>query len=75
MTSRRFPLKADAAKLAEVVHYYRQFRSDTCGALAAWMSARRHIHFRATLKADIAASAKRSKAAKKAAKTRRARAA
>ncbi len=40
-------------------------------AYAAYLSAKRAIHFRATLKADIAAHKKRSKAAKKAWKMRR----
>lgn len=37
-----------------------------------YWSAMRHVHFRATLSADIKASKKRSAAAKKAWKTRRA---
>jgi hypothetical protein len=41
-------------------------------AYAALMSAKRAIHFRATLKADLAAYHKRQKAARKAAKTRKA---
>lgn len=41
-------------------------------AVAAFISAKRQIHFRATLKADVAAHKRRSKAAKKAWKTRRA---
>ena len=57
-----------------MTHYYKQFRSDHCGALAAWLSAKRHIHFRKTLTEDIKAYQKRSKAAKKAWKTRRANA-
>ena len=41
-------------------------------AIAAFDSARSMMHFRKTLAADLAASAKRSKAAKKGWKTRRA---
>lgn len=37
-----------------------------------YWAARRHVHFHATLKASVAAHAKRSKAAKKAWKTRKA---
>ena len=40
-------------------------------AYAAFLSAKRAIHFHATLAADLAAHKRRSKAAKKAAKTRR----
>ncbi len=42
--------------------------------LTCFWDAKRHIHFVTTLRADIKASAKRSKAAKKAWKTRRANA-
>lgn len=41
-------------------------------AYAAYLSAKRHIHFRKTLTADIAASKKRSAAAKRGWKKRRA---
>lgn len=41
--------------------------------LTCYWDARRWKHFRATLKADVAAYKKRSRAAKKAWKTRRAR--
>lgn len=41
-------------------------------ALGAWQSAKAQIYFRAKLKADCAIARKRSKAAKKAAATRRA---
>lgn len=42
--------------------------------LTCFWDAKRHIHFVTTLRADLKASAKRSKAAKKAWKTRKARA-
>jgi hypothetical protein len=42
--------------------------------LTCFWDAKRHIHFVTTLRADIKASAKRSKAAKKAWKTRKANA-
>jgi hypothetical protein len=61
-----------------VLHYYRQFRAHDGEplyppALAAWNSARRFIHFRADLSKTVEASKKRSHAAKKAWKARRAR--
>jgi hypothetical protein len=40
--------------------------------LECYWSARRHIHFMATMKRDLALTAKRSRAAKKAWKTRKA---
>lgn len=43
-------------------------------ALAAWWSAKRAVHFRETFDADMKASAKRTRAAKKAWKTRKANA-
>jgi hypothetical protein len=57
-------------------HYttlFRKQRPDR-GILECFWDAKRHIHFRATLSADVKAHAKRSKAAKKAWKTRRANA-
>ena len=50
---------------------FRAQRPDT-PILTCFWDAKRHIHFRQTLSADIKATAKRSKAAKKAWKTRRA---
>jgi hypothetical protein len=57
-----------------VAHYYRQFRkaNPSYTALAAYNSARAHIFFRARLSADVAAFKKRSAAAKKAWKARKA---
>lgn len=60
-----------------VLHYYRQFRTDGVEPFArpaayAVASAKRHIAFRAQLSADVKDHKKRSKAAKKAWKTRRA---
>ena len=59
----------------DVRHYTQQFRRDrpSVPILTCYWDARRHVYFRATLAADIKASAKRSKAAKKAWKTRRTR--
>lgn len=55
-------------------HFTLLFRSQRPdrGMLACFHDARRHVHFRATLSADVKAHAKRSRAAKKAWKTRRA---
>ena len=53
------------------VHRYREFRRAGYGALAAWMSALRHVHFVKDLSASVRASAKRSKAAKQGWKQRR----
>lgn len=53
---------------------FRKERPDR-GILECFWDAKRHIHFRETLRATVKASANRSKAAKKAWKTRRARAA
>lgn len=63
--------------VSEAAHYYRKFRAHGDeplfhSAVAAWNSARSFVYFRKTLRADVAASAKRSKSAKKAWKTRRA---
>jgi hypothetical protein len=60
-----------------VLHYYRQFRRRdgdplAVPALAAWNSARSHVAFRQRLSDDIAAYKRRSKAAKKAWKARKA---
>lgn len=55
-----------------VVHYYRDFRAKGYPALAAWNSARSFVAFRARLSADVKAANKRSRAAKKGWKTRRA---
>lgn len=59
-----------------VRHYVLQFRAANPARpmLDCYWSAMRHVHFRATLSADIKAHAKRSKAAKKAWKARKARA-
>ena len=61
-----------------VLHYYKTFRTDGTEPYArtaesALASAKRHIYFRATLSASVKATAKRSKAAKKAWKARRAK--
>jgi hypothetical protein len=67
---------------ANLLHYYRQHRqhqaeNDGGGAwpgehaLCAYQSARRYMHFIKTLDADLAASKKRSKAAKRGWQTRR----
>lgn len=55
-----------------VVHYYRKFRAEGYTALAAWNSARSFVAFRARLSADVKASKKLSRSAKKGWKTRRA---
>ena len=59
-----------------VAHYYRQIRRDSphYTALAAYDSARRQVAFRAKLSADVKAHKKRSAAAKKAWKARKANA-
>lgn len=59
-----------------VAHYYHQIRATRpdITALDAYWSAKRTVHFRATLAADVADHKKRSKAAKKAWKTRRTKA-
>jgi len=59
-----------------VAHYYRQIRRESphYTALAAYDSARRHVAFRAKLAAEVKAYKKRSAAAKKAAKARKAKA-
>jgi hypothetical protein len=62
---------------AAAVHYYRQFRANNpcLPALAAWNSARSFVHFRARLAEDVKTYKKRSAAAKRAWKARKARAA
>ncbi len=55
-----------------VAHYYKRFRNDHTPALAAWNSARSFVHFRESLSADVATHKKRSAAAKRAWKARRA---
>lgn len=54
-------------------HYTLLFRQSGRGMQECFHDARRHIHFITTLKASVAQHAKRSKAAKKAAATRKAR--
>lgn len=53
------------------LHFFREFRAKGQTAMEAWVGSLRHMTFRATLKADVAAHAKRSKAAKKAWKARK----
>jgi hypothetical protein len=57
-----------------VRHYTQLFRRDNPDRpiLDCFLSARRHAHFMATMKRDLSLSAKRSRAAKKAWKTRKA---
>lgn len=57
-------------------HYTMLFRQQrpTTPILTCYWDAKRHIHFRAKLSASVKDHAKRSKAAKKAWKTRRANA-
>lgn len=56
-----------------LAHYYRLYRAQNprMTALDAYWSARRQIHFRAVMAADLAAHKRRSAAAKRAWKTRR----
>lgn len=60
----------------DVRYYTLYFRRENPARplLDCYNAARRHVHFRATLAADVKAHAKRSKAAKNAWKTRKARA-
>lgn len=51
-------------------HHYHRYRSAGYSALVAWNSARAHLNFMARLKSSIDASDKRSRAAKKAWRTR-----
>lgn len=60
------------AEQAARVHYFKGYRRDGMPALLAWVSALRHSHFVATIRANVDAQNKRSAAANKAAKTRRA---
>jgi hypothetical protein len=53
------------------VHFYKMFRASGQTALQAWVGALRHMNFRDRLHASVAATAKRSKAAKKAWKNRK----
>jgi hypothetical protein len=59
------------AEKAARIHYFKQFRANGQTALEAWVGALRHMSFRAKLSSDVAAHAKRSKAAKKAWKNRK----
>lgn len=60
------------AQQATRLHYYSQFRRDGQPALLAWFGALRHMFFVANLRESVAADKRRSKAAKKAAATRKA---
>ena len=57
----------------QVRHYTKLFRAQRsdCPIQECYWDARRHEHFMRTVKANLAKAAKRSRAAKKAAKTRR----
>lgn len=57
-----------------VLHYYRQFRANlTVPAEQAYWDARRHVNFRERLKLMVNEGNRRSRAAKKGWKNRRAR--
>ena len=58
---------------AAVAHHYKRLRATTnYTAEAAYASAKRHLHFVARLEADVKESKRRSKAARKGWKTRKA---
>jgi len=61
--------------MSAVAHYYRMFRGNMeRPAEAAFASARAHIHFRKRLRDMVATEKKRSAAAKRGHRTRKARA-
>lgn len=65
------------SQLAAARHHYRRFRAEHGEAFyrtaeSAWNSARAHVHFMERLSADVAEHKRRSRAAKRGWKARRA---